>query len=75
MTAERLIGTGAFLTLLSLPVLVQGVRKGRLHQRGPHGRIDRRRQPVRFWSSIAATGLLAFVGLTMLACGLLKTVA
>jgi hypothetical protein len=75
MTAGRLVGTGAFLMLLSLPVLVQGLRKGRLYQRGPHGRIDRRRQPVRFWSGIAATGLLALFGLTMLACGLLKTVA
>jgi hypothetical protein len=60
--------------VLSLPVLVQALRTGRLYRRGPHGRVDRHRQPVSFWSSIAATGLLGLFGLTMLACGLLKTV-
>jgi hypothetical protein len=75
MTAVRLVATGAFLMLLGIPVLVQGLRKERLHQRGPHGRIERRRQPVRFWSSIAASGLVAFFGLIMLAWALVKTLA
>jgi len=58
--------------LLGIPVLVQGLRKGLLHQRGPHGRIDRRRQPLQFWSGIAASGLVALFGVAMLIWGILE---
>jgi hypothetical protein len=72
MMANRFIIAGAFLALISIPALVTGVRKGRVHLRGPYGRMDRRRQPVRFWSSIAVTGLAAISGLAMLTWGVLQ---
>jgi hypothetical protein len=72
MTANRFIIAGALLALISIPALVTGLRKGRVHLRGPYGRMDRRRQPVRFWSSIAVTGLAAISGLAMLTWGVLQ---
>jgi hypothetical protein len=57
--ANRFIIAGALLALISIPALVTGLRKGRVHLRGPYGRMDRRRQPIRFWSSVAVTGLAA----------------
>jgi hypothetical protein len=51
---------------------VNRVRKGQVYLRGPHGRIDRQRQPVRFWSSVAAGGLIALLGLAMLTWGILQ---
>ena len=70
MTTSRVIATGIFLMVLVFPVLLQGLREGRLYQRGPHGRIDRLRQPVRFWLSIAGTGLVSLFGLAMLVWGI-----
>ena len=48
MTANRFIVAGVLLALVSIPALVTGLRKGRVHLRGPYGRMDRRRQPLRF---------------------------
>jgi hypothetical protein len=72
MTANRFIIAGVVLILASLPALVTGLRKERVHLRGPYGRMDLRRQPVKFWSSIAVTGLAAISGLAMLTWGLLQ---
>ena len=72
VTVNRFIIAGALLALLSISALVNGVRKGRVYLRGPHGRVDRRRQPIRFWTSIIASGVAAFIGLAMIAWGILQ---
>jgi hypothetical protein len=72
VTANRFIIAGALLALLSTSALVNGVRKGRVYLRGPHGRVDRRRQPIRFWTSNIASGVAALVGLGMIAWGILQ---
>jgi hypothetical protein len=69
---HRLTTAGMVLVLLSLPVMVQALRKGRLHRRGPHGRIERRRQPFQFWSSIAASATITLLGAALVTYGLLK---
>ena len=51
---------------------LRGLRTGRLLQRGPHHRIDRHRQPVRFWSTIALCGAASLIGFVMLAAGLMR---
>ena len=72
MTSTRLAVTGLLLILLGLPILLRGLRTGRLLQRGPHHRIDRHRQPVRFWSTIALCGAASLFGFVMLAAGLMR---
>jgi hypothetical protein len=72
MTPNRLIIAGALLALLSISATVNRVRRGRIYQRGLHGRIDRKRQPVRFWSTVAAGGVIALLGLAMLTWGILQ---
>jgi len=72
VTVNRFIIAGALLALLSISALVNGVRKGRVYLRGPHGRVDRRRQPIRFWTSIIASGVAALIGLAMIAWGILQ---
>jgi hypothetical protein len=72
MAATRFIASGFLLMLLGILVLVRGLRKGLLYQRGPHGRIDLRRQPLQFWSGIAVSGLVALFGLAMLIWGILE---
>ena len=71
-TEKRLIAAGILLVLLTLPVMIRALRQGRLNRRGPHGRIDRRRQPFAFWSSICAAAMLALLGATLVAYGLIK---
>jgi hypothetical protein len=68
-----LIAAGILLVSLAVPVLLRALRRGRLHLRGPRGRVDRHRQPAWFWSSIAATGLTALGGLIMVAFGLFQS--
>lgn len=72
MTPNRFIIAGALLALLSISATVNRVRRGRVYLRGPHGRIDRKRQPVRFWSSVAAGAMIALVGLAMFTWGILQ---
>jgi hypothetical protein len=72
MTPNRFIIAGALLALLSISATVNRVRRGRVYLRGPHGRIDRKREPVRFWSNVAAGGLIALLGLAMLTWGILQ---
>jgi hypothetical protein len=72
MTPNRFIIAGALLALLSISATVNRVRRGRIYQRGRHGRIDRKQQPVRFWSSVAAGAILALLGLAMFICGILQ---
>jgi hypothetical protein len=75
MTPDRTIIAGILLTLPNIWLLTRALRKGQFYQRGPHARVDRRRQPVHFWLGIAATGLGAFFGLAMLAWGVLQRLA
>ena len=69
---NRFIIAGAIVALLGSLVIVTGVRKGRVHLRGPYGRLDRRHQPVLFWSSIAVSGLAALSGLAMITWGIFQ---
>jgi hypothetical protein len=73
MTSNRLIAAGAFLVLITLPLMVQALRRGRLYQRGPHSRSDRHRQPIQFWSSIVASAAMTLLGAIMVAYGFLKS--
>jgi hypothetical protein len=70
--ANRFIIAGAVVVLLSGLIIVTGVRKGRVHLRGPYGRVDRRHQPVLFWSSIAVSGLAALSGFAMITWGIFQ---
>jgi hypothetical protein len=72
MMANRFIIAGAIVALLSTLVIVTGVRRGRIHLRGPYGRVDRHHKPVLFWSSIAVSGLAALSGLAMATWGILQ---
>jgi hypothetical protein len=52
--------------------LVQALREGKLYRRGPRGRIERRRQPIAYWSSIAIGTGLALLGAALIGYGLFK---
>jgi len=69
---NRFIIAGAVVALLSSLVIVTGVQKGRVHLRGPYGRVDRHEKPFLFWSSIAVSGLAALSGLAMVTWGIFQ---
>ena len=66
LTLNLFIIAGALLAVISISATVNRVRKWQVH------RIDRQRQPVRFWSSVAAGGLIALLGLATLTWGILQ---
>ena len=70
LSATRLIIGGILLILLTAPSIVTSVRRGHFTLRGPHGRVDRRRQPIQFWLSIAVRVLFTTAGVLMLLRGL-----
>ena len=60
MTDKRLVETGIVARVFTGPVLVQPLRDGNLHRRG-QGRIDRRRQPIAYWSSFRSARRLRYL--------------
>ncbi len=72
MTDKRLVVTGIVVVVAMVPVLVQALRQGNLRRRG-QGRIDRRRHPVQFWTSIAAGSAFAMLGAALIVYGLFKS--
>jgi hypothetical protein len=70
MIDKRLVVTGIFVVVFTVPVLVQALRRGRLFRRGRHGRIDRSRQPFAFWWSMAAGSAFALLGAGLIVYGL-----
>ena len=61
---------GILLVALTAPGVVNGLRRGHFRSRGRPWRVDRRRQPVRFWTGIGAGLLFSLVGMLMLLEGL-----
>jgi hypothetical protein len=72
MADKRLVVTGIVVVLFTVPVLVQALRRGRLYRRGPHGRIDQRRQPFQFWWSFTVGAMFALLGAALIVHGLLE---
>jgi hypothetical protein len=72
MADKRLVVTGILVVVFMVPVLVQALREGKLYRRGPHGRIERRRQPIAYWSSMAIGTGFALLGAALIGYGLFK---
>jgi len=63
---------GSLLGLLTGPSWTTSLKRGVLHLRGPAGRIDRRHQPVAYWTSILVTAAVLLTGLGMIAVGVIR---
>jgi hypothetical protein len=75
VSPTRLIIGGVFLILLTAPSIVTSLRQGHFTLRGPGGRVDRRRQPVTFWTSIVVRVVFTSVGVLMVVLGLVRSFA
>jgi len=72
MTDKRLVVTGIVALVFTVPVLVQALRDGNLKLRGPHGRVERRGQPIAYWSSFAIGAAFALLMAALIVYGLFK---
>jgi hypothetical protein len=72
MAETRLAVTGIVVVVATVPVLAQALHTGRLHLRGRHGRIERRRQPFQFWWSFAVGAMFTLLGAVLIVYGLFK---
>ena len=75
LSATRLIIGGILLILLTAPSIVTSLRRGHFTLRGPHGRVDQRRQPIQFWLSIVVRVLFTTAGVLMLLLSLVRLAA
>ena len=75
MSAIRAVIIGLALFALTGPAVVRRIRRGRFYQRGPHGLVERRKEPVRFWTGVVAVTILAGVGLALCLWGVIRLLA
>jgi hypothetical protein len=68
----RWIAVGLLLVVMTGISLRGGLRTGTVHLRGPHGRVERRKSPFRYWASIAVTAAVFAGGVAMIAFGVIR---
>jgi hypothetical protein len=70
MSPLRSILVGLLFVLMTAFALRTGLRTGIVHLRG-RGRVERRKHPVMYWSSITATAIICAGGVAMIVWGLI----
>jgi hypothetical protein len=61
----RFILVGLLFVAMTAYPLKRGLHTGVIHLRGPHGRVERRKNPIRYWTAIAVTALVLVLGIGM----------
>jgi hypothetical protein len=72
MTPIRWILLGALFVIITAFPLRSSLRSGVVHLKGPHGRVEWRKQPLLYWSNIYVTTAVLLIGIGMIVWGIIS---
>jgi len=72
VTSVRWKLAGALFVIITAFPPRSSLRSGVVYLRGPHGRMEPRKRPISYWSSICVTAAVLLIGIGMIVWGIIS---